>query len=91
MSPSDPHPDRPAVAVALTYEAPRAPRVVAVGRGAVGERIIELARAHGVPLREDPMLAELLATVEIDHEIPESLYRAVAVVIGFVLRANARL
>ena len=83
-------PDKPTLAVALTYEAPAAPKVVAVGRGHVGEKIIEVARANGVPLREDPVLAEVLSTVEIDREIPESLYRAVAVVIGFVLRANGR-
>ncbi len=83
-------PDKPTLAVALTYEAPRAPKVVAVGRGHVGEKILEVARTHGVPLREDPVLAEVLSTVEIDREIPESLYRAVAVVIGFVLQANAR-
>ena len=61
-----------------------------MGRGEVGQRIIDTARAHGVPLKEDPILAEALSTVELDTEIPEALYRAVAVVIGFVLRANSR-
>jgi flagellar biosynthesis protein len=79
----------PALAVALTYEKPRAPRVVAMGRGWLGEAIIETARAHGVPLKHDPALAEALASVELDTEIPEALYRAVAVVIGYVLRTNA--
>lgn len=87
---SDEAPRKPVLAVALTYEAPRAPKVVAVGRGEVGQRIIDTARAHGVPLKEDPILAEALSTIELDTEIPESLYRAVAVVIGFVLRANNR-
>ncbi|HZZ90890.1 MAG TPA: EscU/YscU/HrcU family type III secretion system export apparatus switch protein [Caulobacteraceae bacterium] len=76
------------LAVALTYEKPRAPRVVAMGRGWLGEKIIETALAHGVPLREDPALAEALATVELETEIPVELYRAVAVVIGFVLRTS---
>jgi flagellar biosynthesis protein len=80
--------EKPTLAVALTYEKPRAPRVVAVGRGWLGEKIIETAKAHGVPLRQDAALAEALATVEVETEIPEELYRAVAVVIGFVLRAN---
>ncbi len=84
-------PQKPTLAVALTYEAPKAPRVVAVGRGATGQRIIDLAKAHGVPLSEDPMLAEALAQVELDTEIPEALYRAVAIVIGYVLSANGRL
>ncbi len=87
---SEEPPRKPVLAVALTYEAPRAPKVVAMGRGEVGQRIIDTARAHGVPLKEDPILAEALSTVELDTEIPEALYRAVAVVIGFVLRANSR-
>jgi flagellar biosynthesis protein len=80
---------KPTLAVALTYEKPRAPRVVAIGRGWLGDKIIETARAHGVPLKQDPALAEALATIELDTEIPEELYRAVAIVIGYVLRANA--
>jgi flagellar biosynthesis protein len=79
----------PKLAVALAYEKPRAPRVVAVGRGWLGEQIIETALAHGVPLHQDAALAEALSTIELETEIPEELYRAVAVVIGFVLRANA--
>lgn len=87
---SDTPPQKSVLAVALNYEAPRAPKVVAVGRGQIGQKIIDTAKEHGVPLREDPILAEALSTVELDTEIPEALYRAVAVVIGFVLRANAQ-
>jgi flagellar biosynthesis protein len=82
-------PERPALAIALAYEKPRAPRVVAIGRGWLGEKIIETALEHGVPLERNAALAEALATVELESEIPEELYRAVAVVIGFVLRTNA--
>ena len=77
------------LAVALTYEKPHAPRVVARGRGELGRRIVDVARDHGVPLKQDAVLAEALATIEIDTEIPEEMYRAVAVVIGWVLRKNA--
>lgn len=73
------------LAVALAWEAPDAPRVVAVGRGELGERILEVAREHGVPLEQDPALAEALSTVELESEIPEALYRAVAEIIGFIL------
>ena len=90
MSQDDPPPPERRLAVALTYEKPAAPRVVAMGRGWLGEKIIETARAHGVPLRQDAALAEALSTIELDTEIPEDLYRAVAEVIGFVLRMNAR-
>ena len=56
-------PRRTPLAVALHYQKPGAPRVVAKGRGDVGQRIIESARAHGVPIEENAGLAEALAQV----------------------------
>lgn len=87
MSASSSVSGRRPLAVALTYEAPSAPRVVAVGRGEVGQKIIETARKHGVPLETNPMLAEALSTIDIDSEIPVELYEAVAVIIGFIMNA----
>jgi len=84
-------PSKTQVAVALLYETPDAPRVVATGRGEIGEAIVKSAREHGVPLEHNPALAEALSQVELDTEIPEALYRAVATVIGFVLRASGQL
>lgn len=83
-------PERRALAVALQYEQGRdgAPKVVAVGRDWLGEKIIETARAHGVPLEANPALAEALSRIELDSEIPPELYRAVAEIIGFILRAS---
>jgi flagellar biosynthesis protein len=78
---------KPVLAVALTYDAPRAPRVVAVGRGELGQRIIDTAREHGVPLETNAPLAEALSTIEVETEIPEHLYGAIAVIIAFIMRA----
>jgi flagellar biosynthetic protein FlhB len=81
------------VAVALRYDAPRmaAPQLVAKGVGPVAERIRAVARAHGVPLIENPPLARALhAGVELGGEVPPAHYRAVAEVIGYVLRQRAR-
>lgn len=85
--------ERPAVplAIALLYEAPGAPRVVAKGKGAIGEKIIETARANGVPIEENAGLAAALSSVELGDEIPEELYRAVAEVLSFILRLSGRL
>jgi flagellar biosynthesis protein len=74
------------LAVALHYEKPTAPRVVATGRGEIGQKIIETARAHGVPIEENPELAAALSEVDLGEEIPVELYRAVAEVLSFILR-----
>lgn len=79
------------VAVALQYDHPGVPRVTASGRGAVAEAILAAAREHNIPIEENPALAEALSHVEVDTEIPEELYRAVAEVLGFVLRAAGKL
>jgi flagellar biosynthesis protein len=73
-------------AVDLLHDDASAPKAVASGQGWVGDRIIETAREHGVPIEEDPLLAQALSTIEIDEEIPETLYRAVAEVLGFLLK-----
>jgi flagellar biosynthesis protein len=82
------------LAVALRYD-PRssgaAPRVVAKGRGEIGQAIIDTAREHGVPLKENAPLAEALSQVELDDQIPETLYRAVAEVLAFILRTSGHL
>ena len=75
------------LAVALTYVPPSAPRVVAVGHGEIGQKIIDTAREHGVPLESNAPLAEALSTIELDSEIPVELYEAIAVIIGFILNA----
>jgi flagellar biosynthesis protein len=81
----------PSLAVALRYDKKGAPRVVAKGRGELGERIVELAREHGVPIEENEVLAGALSQVELDDEIPAELYRAVAEVLVFVLKVGGRL
>lgn len=81
-------PEKPTLAVALTYEAPHAPRVVAVGRGEIGQKIIDTAREHGVPLETNAPLAEALSTIELETEIPEALYGAIATIIAFIMRAS---
>lgn len=74
------------IAVALLYDGADTPRVVASGQGWLGEKIVETAREHGVPIEENPALAQALSTIEIDEEIPEALYRAVAEILSFLLK-----
>jgi flagellar biosynthesis protein len=78
------------LAVALHYDKAGAPRVVAKGSGAVGARIIEVAKAHDIPIEENEILAGALSNVELGDEIPAELYKAVAEVLVFVLRLTKR-
>jgi flagellar biosynthetic protein FlhB len=81
------------IAVALRYDGASmaAPRLVAKGGGPLAERIRELAQAHRVPLVENPPLARALhASVELGAEIRPEHYRAVAEVIGYVMRIGGR-
>lgn len=79
-------------AVALRYEAGMAaPVCVAKGVDSLALRIRAVAARNDVPVLENPPLARALhATVEIDAEVPPEHYRAVAEVIGFVLRTRGR-
>jgi flagellar biosynthesis protein FlhB len=79
--------------VALRYDAngADAPEVIAKGKGHIALRIRELAREHGVPVVPDPPLARgLYASVELNHQIPEQFFGAVAAVLAFVYRTAAR-
>jgi len=77
-------------AVALSYkpEKDRAPKVTAKGKGLIAEKIIALAKAHGVPIKDDPDLVTVLAALEIDREIPPELFKAIAEVFAFIYRVN---
>jgi flagellar biosynthetic protein FlhB len=80
-------------AVALKYDmdAMAAPRVVAKGADYLALRIRQIADTHEVPIVENPPLARALyAAVEVDQEIPQEHYKAVAEVIGFVMRLKGK-
>jgi flagellar biosynthesis protein len=79
------------LAVALHYDTSGAPRVVAKGRGSIGEKIIEVAKAHDIPIEENEVLAGALSNVELGDEIPAELYKAVAEVLIFVLRLSGQI
>lgn len=85
-------PEKPRRAAALRYEKDHqgAPKVVAAGAGLIAERIVEIAREQGVPVREDPALAEALARLELAQEIPSELFVAVAEVLVWAYRLEAR-
>jgi len=81
-------------AVALKYESGKmaAPVCVAKGVDALALRIRDVAKEHGVPIVENPPLARALhASVEVDEVVPPEHYKAVAQVIGYVMRLTGKL
>lgn len=82
---------RKAVALRYDQEQEDAPRLVAKGRGYRADKIVEIAREHGIHVYEDPDLVTLLAQLDVDAAIPAGLYRAVAEVLAFVYRLNGRI
>ena len=81
------------IAVALSFnpdQGDAAPKVVASGRGATAQTILERAFENGVKVREDADLAELLAAVDIDSLIPLEAFMAVAEILAYVYQANQR-
>jgi len=84
--------DKPKKAVALKYEFGQAtaPTVVAKGQGILAEKIIDLARKHGVHIYPDPDLAEALYKLDLLEEIPPHLYQAVAEILAFIYVINKK-
>ena len=82
---------RSQLAVALHYDRTGAPRVIAKGKGSIGAKIIEVAKAHDIPIEENEVLAGALSNVELGDEILGQLYKAVAEVLIFVLRLSGRI
>ena len=91
MTETDKDQTRQKIAVALQYElgTDAAPRVTAKGKGDVAERIVGIAEASGVHVEHNEPLAQSLSQLELDQQVPKELYKAVAEVIGFVLRCAA--
>jgi flagellar biosynthesis protein len=85
-------PGKQILAAALKYdqEKDKAPKITAKGKGLIAEKIIELARENGIPIKEDPSLVQILCKLDIDEEIPVELYRAVAELLAFVYSVNER-
>ncbi|WP_226893266.1 EscU/YscU/HrcU family type III secretion system export apparatus switch protein [Nisaea sediminum] len=81
------------VAIALDHDSgtEEAPRVIAKGYGELAEKILRLAFDNDVKVRKDPDLAQILAAVEVDCEIPVEAFAAVAEILTYVYRANDRL
>lgn len=93
--PKKPEAGRPVAkskAVALRYDPKReeAPRVVASGKGHMAEQIVRIALDHGVTVREDADLVEILSKLDIDALIPLEAFTAVAEILSYIYRTQGR-
>jgi flagellar biosynthesis protein len=81
------------IALALRFdpETGGVPRLVAKGRGFLAERILALARAHGIPVREDRALVAVLQKLELGAPIPTVAFAAVAEILVHLYRLDARM
>lgn len=80
-----------AVALRYSMEQEAAPRIIAKGKGLLAERILELAKEHGLHIHEDPDLVSILSKLDVDMEIPGELYHAVAEILVFVYQLNQKM
>ena len=77
------------VSVALHYDTRLpAPLVVARGKGDLARKLIDLARAHGIPIMESAELAESLYPTSPGELVPERFYQVTAEILGFVWRTT---
>jgi flagellar biosynthesis protein len=88
------HRPRPsAVAIRYQPQAPyldMAPRLVAKGEGLLADRILALAKEHGIPVEQDPDLLAALAPLDVNQIIPPELFHALAVMLAALYRANGQ-
>lgn len=73
-------------AVALQYdtEKNKAPVVTAQGKGETAKNIIKIAEKNGIPIKKDEDLVNMLSQIELNQEIPVSLYRAVSEIFSYI-------
>jgi len=87
-----PDPNERKTAIALEYNPQKdlSPKVVASGRGEIANKILQIAQANQIPIREDPILAQALSMVNLEEEIPAELYAVVAEVLAWVYRLRKK-
>ncbi|MCC3357488.1 EscU/YscU/HrcU family type III secretion system export apparatus switch protein [Bacillus sp. REN16] len=75
-------------AIALSYDEKidSEPKVVAKGKGIIAENIIEMAKAHEIPIQEDAPLVDLLEELKLNDRIPEELYQVIAEIFAFIYK-----
>lgn len=84
------HQRQPTQAIALKWHpgVEKAPKVTAKGRGSMAEEILRLAHEHGIPIREDADMVQVLSLLEQGDSIPPAIYDAIAEILVFIYWSN---
>lgn len=79
-----------AVGIGFEKNKDKAPKIIAKGKGEMAERIIAIAKEHGIHVKEDKSLIEILDKFDIAQEIPEELYQVIAEIFLYVYNLEKR-
>ncbi|HHV71241.1 MAG TPA: hypothetical protein GXX38_01350 [Clostridia bacterium] len=75
---------RKAVALSYDSETDNAPRVVALGKGIIAEKIISIAEEYGITVHKDKELVDKLLKLQLGEEVPPEFYRVIAEIFSFI-------
>ena len=76
--------DNKAVALKYDKDVNNAPEVVASGQRYIASNIIKIAKQNNIPIKKDEDMVELLSKIDINKEVPDSMYKAVAEIFSFI-------
>jgi len=82
--------DKKAVALKYDQDGASAPKVIAKGKGAIAEKILEKANEFEVPIFQNKALAESLLSLDVNEQIPPNLYKAVAEVFVWLMKSEQK-
>jgi flagellar biosynthesis protein len=82
--------DKKAVALKYQEDGNSAPKVVAKGKGAIADKIMEKAKEFDVPIFQNKALADSLLNLNLDEQIPSNLYKAVAEVFVWLIKSEKK-
>ena len=79
-------------AVALKYDSQQtsAPKIIAKGKGKIAKKILQKANEFDIPIFKNEALAESLLKLDVDEQIPPNLYKAVAEVFVWLMKAEQK-
>ncbi len=82
------------IAIAIEYNGTNmsAPKVLAKGANLMAQRIVDIAREHNIPVVQNiPLARTIYKTVDVEQQIPQDLYIAVAEILAYIYRLKGRL